>query len=143
MRASRTPLTRVPQLKAGVRDLSHFIGKVYDDSPHVCLRPSGCAVQFLYKTPRHREARTMRFAHSAFMLPAPCLCGEILPCELTVRTGGQPFTQSPCIPLAIPPRPPVGQGPPACAHRAAELVAAPRLGFRKTSLARPVCGTVR
>ena len=30
VRASSKALTRVPRLKAGVRDLSHFVGEVYD-----------------------------------------------------------------------------------------------------------------
>jgi hypothetical protein len=34
VRAGGTALTRVPRLKAGVRDLSHFVGEVYDYGAH-------------------------------------------------------------------------------------------------------------
>ena len=40
VRASNTTLTRVPRLKAGVRDLSHFVGEVYDGGALVWLRPT-------------------------------------------------------------------------------------------------------
>jgi hypothetical protein len=45
MKAWRTALTRVPRRKAGVRDLSYFVGEVYGDGALVWLRPAAALWQ--------------------------------------------------------------------------------------------------
>ena len=63
VRASNTALTRVPRLKAGVRDLSHFVGEVYDGGALSWLRPSGgaaslclCGASFYCASPQPQHA---------------------------------------------------------------------------------------